>query len=70
MKKNLVTFKKGDVVTEAGDLIGMKVVDAAKAGLLVRGTLLLISHSHIHMFLTALAMEKSTCTKQVAMLMD
>lgn len=71
MKKNLVTFKKGDVVTEAGDLIGMKVVDAAKAGLLVRGDIIANqSFTHIYMFLTALAMEKSTCMKQVAMLMD
>ena len=51
MKKNLVTFKKGDVVTEAGDLIGMKVVDAAKAGLLVRGDIIANqSFTHTYVF--------------------
>lgn len=51
MKKNLVTFKKGDVVTEAGDLIGMKVVNAAKAGLLVRGDIIANqSFTHTYVF--------------------
>ena len=51
MKKNLVTFKKGDVVTEAGDLIGMKVVDAAKADLLVRGDIIANqSFTHTYVF--------------------
>ena len=48
---NLVTFKKGDVVTEAGDLIGMKVVDAAKADLLVRGDIIANqSFTHTYVF--------------------
>lgn len=51
MKKNLVTLKKGDVVTETGDLIGMKVVDAAKAGLLVRGDIIANqSFTHTYVF--------------------
>ena len=51
MKKNLVTIKKGDVVTEAGDLIGMKVVDAAKAGLLVKGDIIANqSFTHTYVF--------------------
>lgn len=51
MKKNLTTIKKGDVVTDVGNLIGMKVVDAAKAGLLVCGDIIANqSFTHTYVF--------------------
>lgn len=51
MRKSLTTIKKGDVVTEAGDLIGMKVIDAAKARLLLRGDIIANqSFTHTYVF--------------------
>ena len=51
MKKNLTTIKKGDVVTDVGNLIGMKVVDAAKTGLLVCGDIIANqSFTHTYVF--------------------
>lgn len=52
MKKSLITIKPGDIVTEDGtDLIGTKVVDAAKAGLLVQGDIIAnqsFTHTYVY----------------------